>query len=174
MWKIPVREDGVMTHGLRNFIPKYNWASISSPKPQTTRGELITCSHHLLQKISVVLPSGENFTTHSSGIRELQNNMLRNSDTWEKSMIKCQLFFLNDQKKWLQSAWAGKTNGGNPFHRKESISFLHCELGLWHLATNVASDWVNVEISWHLFWCWKSLTSLSLENESCSHWLLAH
>lgn len=29
---------------------------------------------------------------------------------------------------------------GNPFHRKESISFLHCELGFWHLATNVASD----------------------------------
>ena len=110
------------------------------------------------KKISVVLPSGENFTTHSSGIRELQNNMLRNSDTWEKSMIKCQLFFTIRKNDFSQP---GKTNGGNPFHRKESISFLHCELGLWHLATNLCkwlsespnifTPFFDVENLWHLW-----------------------
>ena len=72
-------------------------------------------------------------------------------------------FFLNDQKKWLQSAVGlEKPNGGNPFHRKEAISFLHCELGFWHLATNLCKffEWkskylytglFDVENLWHLW-----------------------
>lgn len=135
-----------MTHGLWNFIPKYNWASISSPKTQPTRGELITCSYRVRDP-----PTPEQHVDKQRHLREVDDKM-----SW----------FL--RKKWRSQPWAGpngKHNGfhgrkkwGSPIHRKESISFisLRTRVLAGHTLENLDLALGMLKI-FHFFEPWKHL-----------------